>query len=166
MQKGQSAIEFITTYGIALLIIAIAVGLLYSVSSFGTTILPTQCSSYGGFSCVDGAYYNYSTGSQFNVILTNTEPGLVNVSTFNAVMDNVQSTNGFCLPQISTSGNTVNCVANFSIATVPNRIYSGTFTIGANYCDNAPGGFNNTCIASDAYLFSGSFKVQSSPMPH
>ncbi len=54
---GQAAIDFLTSYGIALLVIAIAIAIAYEVSSATTYAFSSQCSPQPGFAC---GYYSIS----------------------------------------------------------------------------------------------------------
>lgn len=184
MQKGQAAIEFLTTYGLALVVIAIALTLLLLYVSIPKATLPVECAFYGGFNCLDGAYYNSNTvsNSQLIILASNMEPGVINVSNFSATINYMQSTSGFCRHVVSPSntmylgntlyaGNTVLCVANFSTAIVVGNAYTATFHISSNYCASAPSSLSNSaCAASSAYSYAGQARIEASAyknyLPH
>ena len=162
-KKGQTAIEFITTYSFTFLIIAMVLLLLIFYATLPKQSLPVSCTAYGGFNCVDDIYFNLVSGSQFVAKLTNSQPGIINVSSFNVVINSAQSTNGFCVPSGTTQGQTVYCVANFIIPETLGNIYTGTFDIAANYCAKAPGNLHNlSCPPSNSYTFGGSFRTEGS----
>ncbi|MFH1649484.1 MAG: hypothetical protein ABIA93_02970 [Candidatus Woesearchaeota archaeon] len=56
MRKGQAALEFLTTYGWAMLIILVMIG---ALAYFGVLnpydLLPDKCITGSGFTCVEGA---------------------------------------------------------------------------------------------------------------
>ncbi|MGD0510376.1 MAG: hypothetical protein ABSA33_00905 [Candidatus Micrarchaeaceae archaeon] len=166
--------EFITTYGLTLLVIAIALGLLLLYVNIPATTLPLQCTFYGGFNCLDGAYYNSNTpsNSQLLIIASNMEPGIVNFSNFSATINNKQSNSGYCRHVISASnmiyvgntayaGNTVICIANFSTGAVIGNSYTASFHISSNYCTAGPSAVSNSvCASSFAYSYAGEARFQ------
>jgi hypothetical protein len=159
--KGQTAIEFLSTYSFTFLIIAVVLFLLLLFSALPKTTLPTQCTFYSGFSCTDTAYYNLGTGSQLVVLASNIEPGLVNVSNFSATIDYAQSTSGYCTPSASSAGQSIYCVANFSTPETLGYTYSITFKMSANYCANAPASIDNqTCRSSATYSYAGQARTE------
>lgn len=174
MQKAQAAIEFLTTYGLTLMVIAIALGLLLIYVTIPKTTLPAQCTFYGGFNCIDGAYYNSNIpdNSQLIIVASNMESGIVNFSNFSATINYAQSRSGYCRHVISVSntvqvgntayaGNTVICVANFSTTAVIGNSYTAAFHISSNYCAAGPSGVSNSiCAASAAYSYAGEARFQ------
>ncbi len=58
--KGQSAMEYLMTYGWAILIIAIVLAALFSLGVFSGT-LPTACIAQSGFTCQQ-VVYSHGTG--------------------------------------------------------------------------------------------------------
>jgi hypothetical protein len=167
--KGQSAVEFLTTYSFTFLIIALIIFLLFLYSSLPKTVLPEQCSFYGGFNCLDVVYYNLGSApkSQLVVVASDMEPGTVNSLAFNAIINYVNSNSGFCvtnsLSTVSVAGNTIYCVANFISPITLGYVYNVRFNITANYCANSPGSLSNhTCIGSSNgnYVYAGQARTQ------
>ena len=67
MKKAQSAMEYLMTYGWAILIIAVVLGALFSLGVFsGSNILGTACIAGSGYLC-QTPVYGHSTG---NIIVT------------------------------------------------------------------------------------------------
>ena len=62
MKKGQSALEFITTYGWALIVILLAGGALWMVVGGGKYLVPESCSFEPGFYCSDFVVEEKSIG--------------------------------------------------------------------------------------------------------
>ena len=62
MKKGQSALEFITTYGWALMVILLAGGALWMVVGGGKYLVPESCSFEPGFYCSDFVVEEKSIG--------------------------------------------------------------------------------------------------------
>lgn len=162
---GQSALEFITTYGFVFVVIAVVIALLFLFSSTPSVIIPNECTFYSGFDCVDSVFgFNSMSGhSTLYILATSEQPGIVNISSFNAVVSLQKSLGGSCTPNTVSDGQYVLCHANFSFVAVSTATYQGTFNISANYCYGPPYNVSNvTCAASSNYLYSGSLRLQPS----
>ena len=95
--RQQAGTELLSTFGIALLIIAIAIAVLLIFSGTPAQVLPTSCSIYGTVKCSDVAYGTNSLGVTTLVILASSQiHGTINVSSFNAVVGGVRSKSGYC----------------------------------------------------------------------
>ena len=161
--RAQNAIEFITTYSYMLLIISLAIAVLFLFFSIPKAVIPFQCSFYTGFACTDVELLERAGGASLVVVATDTQPGTVNVSAFNAVVNNQQSAQGFCEPPQVSDGQLLYCVANFTFKPYITNIYYGTFSMRANYCTS--GTFNLStvsCAAPGNFIFGGSLRVQPS----
>lgn len=159
MPKGQTAIEFLSSYSFTFLIIAVVLFLLLLFAALPKATVPTQCTFYSGFNCADIEYYSTATGSQLVLVASNLEPGTVNVSNFSATINYLQSTSGYCTPTVSSAGQTVYCYANFTTSATLGNIYTVTFHMAANYCANAPS-TNSTCKSSSAYSYAGQARTE------
>lgn len=162
--KSQSSIEFLSVYGFAFLIIALVIAVVFSLSSLPKSVIPAQCTVYGSFTCVDAIYTG--TGSSHSTLMAEIydgQTGILNVSTFNAVLNSRSSVNGVCVPHKVMAGQTMYCIANFSSAAVTGLSYSGTMQLTGNYCPQAPGGIGSgSCNwnGQSQYALSGSVNVQ------
>lgn len=163
MQRAQSAIEFLTTYSFVFLILAVSLALLLLFASIPKSTVPLECAFYSGFSCTDAAYYNTSTGSQLVVVGTDTQPGSMNVSTFNSYLNYGQSIGGYCVPKLITAGQSFYCVANFTTSANLGSTYMGTFQVGAKYCGGEPPSVSIlNCSAPTSITYGGSVQLQGS----
>ncbi|MEM0154208.1 MAG: hypothetical protein QW814_00010 [Methanothrix sp.] len=174
MQKGpkaQSAIEFITTYSTVLLIITVAIAVLFLFISLPKSILPTECNFYNSFGCFDAIYgINYTssnvpTGTALLVVANFEEPGIINTSSFSAFVGGVESNSGYCAPKVALQGQKVYCIAFFNGQTLsPGKLYSGTFSIYANYCAVAPSKISTAYCpppnATSYYKYGGVVRTQ------
>ncbi|MEM0149880.1 MAG: hypothetical protein QXW10_03230, partial [Candidatus Micrarchaeaceae archaeon] len=169
MQKGfkaQSAIEFLSTYGFAILVIAIALMLLFMFFSLPKNILPSTCNFYSGFNCADAVYANTSTGSELIIAATDMMPGVVNTSSFSVYLSYVNSTSGYCAPTFAIAGQQIYCVAFFSSKASLGKSYGGIFKVKANYCAAGPSTINNvSCASSSNYTYAGYLTVSASVLP-
>jgi len=154
-EKGQSAIEFLTTYSFTLLIIALVLFLLLLYAEFPKAILPTQCTLYGGFSCIDTAYFSTPSGSEFVIIASDIEPGIVNISGFTATINRVESSSGSCVPQTAVAGQNIYCSANFSTSATIGYSYAVSLAISADYCANPTGSLSNSVCSTSLISYAG-----------
>ncbi|MGC8647941.1 MAG: hypothetical protein ACP5SJ_00380, partial [Candidatus Micrarchaeia archaeon] len=160
--KGQSALEFLSTYAFAFLTISIVLLLLIMFSSIPKSSLPEQCSFYSGFQCLDSALVvNASGAPELLVIASDSEPGVVNISSFSAFLNFHSSKSGYCVPSVATAGEKVYCIANFTGSGVTlGSVYTGTFRVSANYCANSPANISAYCPSGSEYTYGGSIRAQ------
>ena len=125
--RGQSSVEFLTTYSWAILLLGIFVGvvaLMFLSSSNGlTTFAPSSCYVTPSLPCSQAVVSGNSMGSTFIVILQNNQ-GVTISFPANAIQvkpstytSNTYS--GVCLPQIAPAGSTFICsvpLTNFNPA--------------------------------------------------
>ncbi len=167
--KGQTAIEFLSTYNFTFLIIAIVLLLLIFFASLPKSTLPLNCGFYSGFSCADNFYFNSNVtfqgstvhGSQFVIIATDGVPGIINITNFSVYINNIRSFSGYCTPSIAKQGETVYCAANFTALSTLGNIYSAMFTIYSNYCAASGQDVSSPfCPGSGIYTYAGSARLQ------
>ena len=138
--RGQAAVDFMLSYGIALIIIVIAVAIIYKTNIATPTLTTTACSPTAGFSC---DYFALSHSGVLTMILsqatggsmiingvacttqinaTGNKPAYGNVNVGNAIAYYPTGwTPGTGISVFSGSGNTLNlyCYTNTGIATGP-----------------------------------------------
>jgi hypothetical protein len=160
----QAATEFMTTFGVTLLIIVVALFILIFLSKAPPQVVPTSCSIYGTLKCVDLSYGTNAVGVTTLEILASSEvQGTINISSFNAVVGGIKSTSGFCsidgqsgAPTLVFEGNEIYCLATFPNNVVLSQTYTGTFNMSGNYCPDTQ---SNCPSARPTYRFSGSFRT-------
>ncbi len=85
--NGQAALDFILSYGIAIILISIALYVILSQGFFNTQLLPSQCLASAGYSC---SYYTLSSNGVLTVSLSQAFASAINItavacsSSFNA----------------------------------------------------------------------------------
>lgn len=79
-RKGQAAMEFLMTYGWAILVVLAAIGALAYFGVFSTgSLLPDRCTAAAGFSCVDMKVDSTDDEVRF-AIIQNTGENIGNVT--------------------------------------------------------------------------------------
>lgn len=162
--KLQSSTELVTTYGIVMFLVALAIIIVVVLVSAPPAVIPKSCSIYGGLQCADIAYGSNTLGGSILLVRASfAVPGTLNVSSFGAVVGGVKSTSGFCTtngvvtgPTTISEGSSILCVAYFPSSSSPSP-YAGTFNVSANYCT---GPSSSTCPGTHNYQFAGSWSTQ------
>ena len=115
-RKAQSAMEYLMTYGWAILIIAVVLGALFSLGVFSSSnLLGTSCIAYSGFTCTSPLLHSSSftatvgqaTGTTWtaaNILLVGYGAGTPAAAAFAVAGCSDPFTNGI------TSGQTVNVI--------------------------------------------------------
>ena len=113
-RKAQSAMEYLMTYGWAILIIAVVLGVLFNIGVFNTgSALGTSCIAYSGFLC-SSPIYSHATG---NVIVTLGQNTGTDWATANIAFMPQGSQLSSGIPEVSSLGaNTFNSITNGGIA--------------------------------------------------
>jgi len=124
--KAQSAMEYLMTYGWAILIVAVVLGALYSLGVFnGAAFLGTSCIAASGFYCTNPTL---STGGVLTVTI-----GQATGTTFkNAYLYFVPSGTNFSASDPSTSIGTLNSGQQVTVS-IPLGVgspYPATYTLG------------------------------------
>jgi hypothetical protein len=147
--KGQTAVEYLMTYGWAILIILIVAGVLAYYGIFAPSgFLGPTARGFGQVQVLSP--WSLATTGTLTINVENRVGGTINVTTLNLTTDSVTySPSGFTPVQI-TSGQQKTVSAFFSSLPVKNtgESYSVTITIYYNYSDQT---FSSTGTLSGTY---------------
>ena len=164
--RSQSALEFLSTYAFVFLMLAIVISLLFVFASLPRSLLPSQCTFYSGFTCMQAIYTINMTaghGAELFVVAEDTQPGTVNVSSFSAYLNFHTSNAGSCEPSVATAGQRIYCIANFTATPTLASTYDGTFRMNADYCASGLNTISNeSCRANSNFSYTGHITVQAS----
>ena len=156
--KGQSAMEYLMTYGWAILIIAIVLAALFSLGVFGGGLgLPNACIAQSGFSC-SSPVYGHATGNILVTIGQNTGASWVAANIIFANATTLSTITGGTWPTVPGSNaisNTITAWYSGSVQSVNIPVSPTTTAIGtgvsgqlwARYQTVAAGTFYFTEIA-------------------
>ena len=158
---GQSGLELITTYGLMVFIVAVAVAAIFVLSSTPSSVLPSSCSIYGTLRCSDIVYGGSVLGGTKLILLVSVSvQGAVNVNSFSALVGGIRSSSGGCTNSTggtsAQQGGSLICAADFATNITVAQAYSGTFNITANYCSTT----SQPCPSGNAYMFGGSWRTR------
>ncbi len=164
----QSAMEFLTTYSWAFLLIAVMLSVLFMIAFIPKTIISNSCNFYSGFYCYDSVLSNtYSptntpTGSELKVLLSDTQVGTISISSFNAILGNSNSFNSLCTNSTLHQGSKTLCTATFNSIINRGVIEMGSLYIRGNYCAGAISSLSTgSCSSNGNYVVIGAIRIQS-----
>ncbi len=151
--KLQSAIEFLTTYGFVLIVIAGLIAVIFLVIGSGRNEIPSSCTSFGGLDCNFLSFYsNFSDRySLIEVSLSNAGSVPVYIGNFTAEYKG-GSASGMCTPSFAYPGQTVICVAQLTGSTRAGVMINGYYAVDARLCNENINAINETdCTETATY---------------
>ena len=148
-RTAQSAVEYLITYGWAILIILVAVSFLYYYVLQPTLLAPGSCSFQSQISCRDIVLAANTATSAANIILilTNTQPYPIKNAMLFANINGTNTSAVRCTPGYVPAGGAMLCQLGFTRTLNLNSFVSGKLYINAFNCGF---GANYTAIASCA----------------
>ena len=160
-KKLQSASEFLSIYGFAILGIAIFAIILYFLLSVPGGSVPNQCAFSGYLSCKDIAIGSNSVSSRAVFLFTNIQQyAIANVvATIN--MSNVGSFSGKCSPNVILPGGDLECVINFGVKITPNQLARGSLSLNDKVCTSVSG---SSCGSAVSQSYGGTFTTHIAPL--
>ena len=108
-KKGQSAVEYLITYGWAILLAAISILILYVFVLAPSAIAPNTCSFVYGAYCQDMILGSNSISSKIALFLTNTQHYPIVNPQVSINISNIGTVNGKCLPNYVLPGGAIIC---------------------------------------------------------
>jgi hypothetical protein len=133
-KKGQAAIDFLSSYGIAIVIMTIAIAVIYKTSILSPSLVSSSCAAVSGFSC-DAYAINSITGVLTVTLSQGTGgPMTVNGAACSSLVSGVGSG-----PQFGNLAVTGNTLYYPGVAPSANTIYSDAGTTLQLYCYSSAG---------------------------
>lgn len=164
--KIQNAIELLITYSWVLLLITIMISVLVIYTYAPKALIPSTCVIYSGFNCQDTLLTsNTAEGLTLTVLLSDKQVGIINISSFNAIISNIKSTSGLCKSSTGStsviSGEKITCTASFNAVQSIGIVETGRFTIKGNYCTHQISEINTgACPSNGNYITNGFIRLQ------
>ncbi|MDE1856813.1 MAG: hypothetical protein KGH98_01875 [Candidatus Micrarchaeota archaeon] len=165
--KLQSALEYLVTYGWALVIIAVAAVLLYAYINSPGQVTSSSCNFVQGAYCNDMVLGTNITTHQTVVAfyLTNIQQYPIESPTIYANVNGTNSTGNACKPNFVLAGGSIICILNLPVTTTLGALVSGNVYLKAKYCGlvNIPNSAAS-CAAAPYQTFLGSFVGHAQPV--
>ena len=152
--KQQSAFEFITTYGWAILILAVVIVMLYYFIGIPSTTVPNTCQFLFGSNCQGIVATSSASSTKMTMVITNAQ----NYPIFNPLIkvatDSYGNLSAACIPanQLVNPGSEIICNV-----TIPQKISPGVTVTGTIYLsvDSCPSGNINNCQPKQLQTYKG-----------
>ncbi len=161
MKTIQSASEFLSVYGIALLIIAVVTVIIYAITSLPSSTVPNTCTFSGYVSCRNIAIGSNTLASRAILLFSNPQQYAVENAIPTINITNIGTFTGSCSPYYALPGGIFECVINFNKKMIPNQLSNGRINLSLTVCTTIN---NKNCGLSQREVYSGSFNVHISPI--
>ncbi|MDE1810429.1 MAG: hypothetical protein KGH58_03925 [Candidatus Micrarchaeota archaeon] len=165
--KAQSAMEYLSTYGWAILVIVIVAALLYLYSSTPSTVVPTSCKFISGVYCNDIVLGTnaMTKATTVGLFLTNSQPYPMAKPYFFAKVAGANTTGTSCSPNYVLAGGSMVCVLNLPVSTTMGQFLAGNLYLNATYCGLQPNYSQaNLCNTAPRQTYIGIFNSHAEPL--
>ncbi len=154
--KVQAAFEFITSYGWAILILAVIMVLLYYFIGVPNSAAPNQCSFSFGANCRGLIVTSYNSLTSLTFVITNSQQSPLLNPTMKVATDSYGNASASCEPAniLAPSGSYIICNLNLPDYALPGATVIGSFYLNATAC---PNNNINNCQPAQSQTFAGSF---------
>ncbi|MGC8479842.1 MAG: Ig-like domain-containing protein, partial [Candidatus Micrarchaeia archaeon] len=132
--KLQSSIEFLSTYGWAIIIIIIVLGFVVYLLSAQTSSIPSICSFSSGFSCSEFLLETNSISSTYFFFLSNNQQYPIKGTTVTANVGNLGQVTAPCLPSFVLPGGDLICSGSTSSIVNTGETLTGFANINTSDC--------------------------------
>lgn len=161
--SGQSAMEYMATYGWALIVIALVAGAAYYFLLIPNSTAASQCVISSGLHCDDVAVSGYgSSGGSVALLLTNTQQYPIMDPSVNLSIGGT-NTSASCMTAYAVAGGSVVCTVSTPVQLSKGQLVGGKFFVTARYCGMVLSPFNaSMCGTAPKQAYLGTFTVQAS----
>lgn len=166
--RAQSAVDFLVTYGWALLMISVLLALLFSYTTIPPNIAPGACNFYSSMSCSD---IQLSTNA-LTMYIVNSQSFPVSSPTMYVSINSQNSITATCIPNFVLPGGEITCtISPLPVKAALGALASGYMYLSAAYCGLANNyALTGNCISAPTMTYAGSFSAhsepQSNPVPY
>ncbi len=160
-KKQQSAIEFLTTYGWAILVIAIMISFLYFFVLAPPNVVPTQCTTSSELHCEDIVFGANQLLSKTVLFLTNAQLYPIENPSVSINVSGVGVGSGSCTPNYVLPGGAIICNVTFSKPLHYGSLVDGKIILDGNLCTNLA---TNGCTSPQSQAYQGNFNAHVVPI--
>ena len=159
--------EYMTTYGWAILLIAIMITLLYFYVTVPYAIAPNSCIFFIGASCNDMVFgTSLSHATEIGLFLSNSQPyPILNPSLTASINGKNYTLANDCKPNYVLPGGEMICILPMPISSSLNQFFAGSFYLTANYCGLAAiSSSKSSCASAPVQTYLGRFTAHAEPL--
>lgn len=154
---AQSAMEFISTYSWALIVIAVIIALLYFYVAAPQQFAPSQCAFSAGVNCNNLVIGTNSISTTLTAFLTNTQQHSIKNSTIIINITNIGTVKAPCKPYFVLSGGIMICTVNLPQTIGAGASISGKLYASENVC---AGVSQQICTTSTYEKLAGTYSIK------
>ncbi|MDE1860113.1 MAG: hypothetical protein KGH72_00150 [Candidatus Micrarchaeota archaeon] len=155
--KAQSAMEFLVTYGWALIIVGIMVAFMFQYITAQSSFASRQCQFAYGVTCNGAFAYSNAMFTNVSVKLNNSQSYLVLNPNINVSIMNYGNYSGGCRPAAAAEGNGITCNVIFNTQIKTGTVISGILYVNVTAC---PSNNKNSCQPPQMQTYVGNFSTQ------
>ena len=146
-ERGQGSAEMLSTYAIAVIIIAVAVGVLSLALSQPNSVVPSSCGFVSNLNCQDVIVLSSPSSHNTTIMLSLTNPLRYPIygTTIFADINGRNSTETACSPAYIRPGGNFTCIFNVPEKTMPHQFMSGDLYANFSYCGLSASNPANSC---------------------
>ena len=154
IKKEQSAFEFITTYGWAILILAVVITLLYYFIGIPSTSVPNKCQFLFGSNCQGIIATSLASSTKMTLVITNAQSYPIFNPLIKVATDSYGNLSAACLPSNALVNPGSEIICN---VTIPQKISPGTTITGTIYLNitACPSGNIKNCQPAQLQTYKG-----------
>jgi hypothetical protein len=157
-KKLQSAIEYLLTYGWAILILVVIVYLMYYLVILPATITSSHCSMTFGVYCQDIIMGSNAVYSNMVILFTNTQQYALQAPNLSITSPTFGKANSTCEPNFVLPGGSIICIMRIPESIRPASLVSGRLSLNASICTNQ-NPTPNSCLPSPPQTYTGYFNA-------
>ena len=167
-KKSQSAIEYLITYGWAILIIAVVISLLYLYVAVPKILVPSTCSFVTGATCQDMIFgtNTITHATAIGFFITNSRRYPIYDPKIYASVNGKNTSATACKPSFVLAGGSIICVLNVtSVSSSLGQFFSGSVYLNASYCGLAPNTSSpSSCSTVPKETYEGIYSAHAEPL--
>ena len=152
--KQQSAFEFITTYGWAILILAVVIVMLYYFVGIPATSVPNECKFIFGSNCQGIIATSMASSTKMTLVITNSQSYPIFNPLIKVATDSYGNLSAACLPTntLVDPGSEMICNVTIPQKISPGQTITGTIYLNITAC---PSGNINNCQPKQLQTYKG-----------
>lgn len=155
-EKAQAALEFLSTYSWAIIIISILVAFMFIFIQSAQQFASVQCQFAYGVHCIEMGVYSNNAYTNFSVHLNNSQQYLILNPSINVSAGQYGNFSGPCAPSSVSEGGGITCNAIFGNAISVGTPISGIMYVNVTVCVS---GNSKNCQPAQRQTYIGNFSA-------
>lgn len=153
-KKAQSAVEFLSIYGFAIILIIAVAGIAYFFITKSQSLAPTQCDFSGYLNCKVMLLGANSVTTRAVLLLSNEQQYSIQNPSITLNITGSGTYAGTCKPNYARQGADIECVVNINKQITTSQLSTGNISVSLSVCTQITQG---KCSSPIAQTYSGTF---------